>query len=72
MHAGKAFSAASINTYFEYEKYVFKDDLLKILSEVKEDSEYYENAKSISAFLQNLDSIGKDLVPENSLLKEFI
>ncbi len=61
-----------INTYFEYEKYVFKDDLLKILSEVKEDSEYYENAKSISAFLENLDSVSKDLVPENSLLKEFI
>ncbi|MBR4979064.1 MAG: nucleoside kinase [Clostridia bacterium] len=67
-----SYAECEINTYFEYEKYVFRDDLLKILSEVKENSEYYENAKSISDFLKNLDSISKDLVPKNSLLQEFL
>jgi uridine kinase len=67
-----SYADCTINTYFEYEKYIFRDDLMKILLEVPKDSVYYQSAMHIYDFIKNLDSISKELVPENSLLREFI
>jgi uridine kinase len=60
-----------INTFFSYETGALKAEGVKILSEVKEDSIYYNRAKALLKELEKFPSYGTDVIPEDSLLNEF-
>lgn len=60
-----------INTFFSYETGALKAEGVKILSEVKEDSIYYNRAKALLEELEKFPSYGTDVIPEDSLLNEF-
>lgn len=60
------------NTSLIYELGVLKDEVIPLLQEIKEDDDEYEEAKKMIEELRYFESIPKELVPSNSLLKEFI
>ena len=63
----------SINTFFGYETALLKKDALKILSELPKDSEYASDAEKAIAYLNTeTETVDSSLVPENSMLREFI
>lgn len=61
-----------INTYFHYEKSCFVDEARRILSRLPQDSVYRPMADTILAQLAGVEQIDIGLVPENSLLWEFL
>ncbi|HBL83896.1 MAG: hypothetical protein A2Y17_00275 [Clostridiales bacterium GWF2_38_85] len=61
-----------INTFFEYELSVLKDEAIKILSEIKRDSEYYDKASVIIEKLLRYRAIDPSNIPEGSLMNEFV
>lgn len=63
---------ARIDTYFDYEAGVLCTDALRILKELPSDSPYRAHAESCIAHLEKLEPIDRALVPESSLLREFI
>lgn len=63
----------SVNTFFGYETALLKNDALKILSDLPKDGEYASDAAKITEYLNTeTNSIDASLVPENSMLREFI
>lgn len=68
----KYLSDYTLNTFHPYEVCVLKNDAIKILSEVDNSCDDYEYAKNIISALNDFSSIDKTLVPEDSLLREFI
>lgn len=61
---------ATIETGFEYETGVLKEELLAVL---KTDCvEHHETIERLLGYVAEVESIGVDVVPKNSLLKEFI
>lgn len=65
-------SDETINSIHIYEPCVFKDEAISLLSTVKEESVNYENASKLIFELNKFPSIEKNLVPEKSLLREFL
>lgn len=63
---------AVIRTYINYETYVFRDKAVEILSEVKADSEYYEEAQRILKSVENIPSLSHEAVSKDSFMREFI
>lgn len=63
---------AVINTFFAYEPYVLRDEALKVLSEVKEDSPWFSKAKEIIEWLEPLPSLSQEGIPTDSLFREFV
>ena len=62
-----------INSALEYELGVLKPYALPLLSSVtKENGEAYANARRLLAFLEFIYPIPSELVPPNSILREFI
>lgn len=62
-----------IDTFIEYEALVYRDILLPELETAREDCrEYYNDFSEIERFLKLLSPIDKEIVPENSLIREFI
>ncbi len=61
-----------INTIHLYESCVLKDITMELLSTVPKDSEYYNESQRLVRNLQKFPIIDKNLVPDNSLLREFI
>ena len=61
-----------INTIFLYEDCVLKNEAIKLLSEVDENSQYFGESQMLLKNLCRFPSINKDFVPENSMLREFI
>jgi len=61
-----------ISSVFEYEPAVVKELAIKTLSEITPDSRYYETAKELMKKFDDIPSIGRSVVPSNSLLREFI
>ena len=60
------------NSTLVYELCVLKKKALEELDKVGEDSSVYDEVKRLKAFLGFFDEIDKGLVPENSILREFI
>lgn len=65
-------SDETINSIHIYEPCVFKDEAISLLSTVKEESVNYKNARKLISELDKFPSIEKNLVPEESLLREFL
>lgn len=60
------------NSTLVYELCVLKKYAIEELNKVKEDSIVYYEAKRLKSFLEFFRDIDKDIVPENSILREFI
>jgi uridine kinase len=61
-----------INTFFNYETAVLKKFAVRILSEVPEQSPHKKRADEVMANLSNEKEICPSIVPQTSLLQEFI
>lgn len=68
----RKYADVEINTFFPYERSILNDDGIALLSTVKSDSAYYENAQALIKLLAPFEQISDDYIPENSLLREFI
>lgn len=60
------------NTSIIYELAAFKDIAIRILQEVPRDKKEYAEAQRIIEILRYFESIPNDMIPRNSLLKEFL
>lgn len=60
------------NSNLVYELSILKSLAIKELEKINEDSEVYYEAKRLKAFLSFFEEINFELVPGNSLLREFI
>ncbi|SHJ92504.1 uridine kinase [Hathewaya proteolytica DSM 3090] len=65
-------SDVMFNSTLVYELCVLKKYALEELKKVNKDSEYYNDAKRLISFLNFFREIDRELVPDNSILKEFI
>jgi len=61
-----------INSFMAYEIFLMSSVLPEILGKVPEDNPYFPKAYEINKKLSKLDGISPRLVPESSLLREFI
>ena len=61
-----------INSFHAYEPCLFRDEAIKLLSTVGEDSPYADEALRLKESMSKFDSLDASLLPEDSLLKEFI
>ena len=60
------------NSTLVYELSVLKKYALKELDKIEKDSIVYEEAKRLKSFLGFFREVEKNIVPENSILREFI
>lgn len=60
-----------INSLHFYEPCIFKDEAIKLLSEVEKTSEFYKSSKALCEKLSMFESVSKKLLPKDSLLNEF-
>lgn len=63
---------AIINTYIKYERFVMRDDALRMLSEVPKDSSYRAKADELVEMLLPLPSLPKESVSATSFMREFL
>lgn len=61
-----------INTYIKYERFVMRNDGLRMLYEVPETSPCYEKAKELIDKLLPLPSLPKEAIQPQSFMREFI
>ena len=61
-----------IDTFIEYEPLVYRDILLPELEAASEDFAEYGDYSDIEYFLKLLSPVDSSIVPENSLIREFI
>lgn len=61
-----------INTIHLYESCVLKDQAIELLSTLNKESEFYNESQRLVRSLQKFPAIDSSLVPEDSLLREFI
>ena len=61
-----------INSFYKYELNVIKKQALDLLAEIKETSVYYQKAQDLTHKLSYVISIDEELVPNRSLIREFI
>ncbi len=67
------FADYSINTYHNYEGDLLKPSAEKLLAEITEGSEFFDDAKIVSEYLEVFnEDISPSLIPKDSLLREFI
>lgn len=62
----------AINSLFLYEPCIYRDEAVKLFGSVKHESEYYSQAQQLVNAYRKFQPISRELVPENSLLREFI
>ena len=62
----------TINTYLDYEQGVLKRAVMKVLSDLPNSSKYAAVAKELIDSIKSVEPINFELVPEESLLQEFI
>ena len=60
------------NTSLVYEISALKPMALPLLKEIDSSEEEYSEAKRLCEILQYFEEIPKDLIPSNSLLREFL
>ncbi len=61
-----------IDSFMCYELFLIKRYLVEVLSEIKEESNYYENATKLLKKFNHLDEIDYDYIPKMSLYTEFL
>lgn len=61
-----------IKTLHIYEPCIYRDEFLKLESEVSSNCVCYEYFKRTAAAIEKFSSISSDFVPQNSLIREFI
>ncbi|MBO5897313.1 MAG: nucleoside kinase [Clostridia bacterium] len=61
-----------INTIHLYETCVLKETAIRLLSEIEKDSRFYLQSQRLMKSLKKFPEIDSSLVPEDSLLREFI
>ncbi|MDD4839184.1 MAG: nucleoside kinase [Clostridia bacterium] len=61
-----------VNTFFDYETAVLKKSAVRILSEIPHNSQYKPQADKVMQSLYDDESLCPSVVPESSLLQEFI
>lgn len=61
-----------IDSYFEYEPYVIKKQLLKALERISDEGEYAKVKQTFLPVVKKLSAASGDLIPKDSLLREFI
>ena len=61
-----------IDTFIEYEPLVYRDILLPDLARASQEYADYADYADIELFLKELLPLEKGLVPDNSLIREFI
>lgn len=61
-----------INTIHLYETCILKDIAIELLSEVSKESEFYKESQRLIRNLNRFPQINSSVVPEDSLLREFI
>ena len=61
-----------INSIYAYELNVVKNQSIKLLSEIKNDSKYYEKSLELINKLSYIIPIDEEFVPNRSLIREFI
>ena len=62
----------TVNSIHIYEPCLMKEPAIKLLEQINENSEYYETARHLIKSLSGFESIDEALIPENSLMREFI
>ena len=62
----------TVNSIHIYEPCVLRTIAIPILRKIAEDSLYYRKARDLESRLMRFEPVSPDLVPETSLLKEFI
>ena len=72
LYAFKPTADRIIATLHEYEPCVFKTRVMGLLSQISPDSEDYAYVAKTAEGLSKFSAISEDLVPANSLLREFI
>ncbi len=61
-----------IKTLHHYEPCVYRDEFLSLKSEITPETDCYEYFMRTAEALEKFDSINCDLLPENSLIREFV
>ena len=62
----------TVNSIHIYEPCIMKEPAIKLLEQINEKSEYYETARHLIQSLSGFENIDTSLIPENSLMREFI
>ena len=62
----------TINSIHIYEPCIMKEPAIKLLKQINENSEYYMTAQHLIKSLSGFESMDMSLIPENSLMREFI
>ena len=62
----------TVNSIHIYEPCIMKESAIKLLEQINEKSEYYETARHLIQSLSGFENIDTSLIPENSLMREFI
>ena len=68
----ESYADVRINSFHAYETCLFKNEVLRLLSEVPSDSVYIEKVKELRNVINRFNAIDVLLLPEKSLLNEFI
>lgn len=61
-----------IDSLHPYELCIYKDIAEELLGAVLEDSEYYDDSKVLLEKMKRVTRLGKDIIPKDSLLREFV
>ena len=61
-----------IDTFMSFEAAVYTSELLPYLEEVSSDFEFYGMVKDMLAFLEQITPLSKEVVPEGSIVREFV
>lgn len=68
----ESYANVRIDSFHPYEPCIFKDEALKHLKTVKEDSRFYGTVCELCDAFRLVEGISADMLPENSLLCEFL
>lgn len=68
----KKYADVAINTFFPYERYILDDDAVGHLETILPESSHYASAQRLISLLDISEQWPDDVIPENSLLREFI
>ena len=70
--ASQNFANAAFNSALDYELAVLKPLAAPLLNQIKPWDEEYIEARRLSGFLHNFSSLAPDVVPGDSILREYI
>lgn len=62
----------TVNSALPYELSAIKNELLPILAKIPKESEYFALGSALAAKFDGIDPIGRDLIPADSIFREFI